>query len=281
LLILIYNIKSYENERGFLSLILVQNTAKTNWLISRLLFYVVQLVVCIFLLLFYGAFLSPVFVMNPITFFEVAFTAVFYCLFWAVLFFFVLRSGKNILDNTLKMAGIYLLLTMVIPAAVHQWVSMEKPANLMTDFIDATREKKEALYDKPAEVLQHKLNDLFPEIQSTKIANDSSRSSYARNRSMVALTNELSKESITLIAAESQSKNDIVAGSYWFNPVMFFQNRMNMETKTHFQNYKNYRKIIQSSIDKQINLMVRDIYSGNKVNKERYLNYIKQSEKNE
>ena len=280
-LILVYNLKSYENEQGFLQLITVQSASKNRWLLLRITFYLVLTFVTIILLLVYGATLTGVFTYQSSIFTEATILVLFYLLFWGLLYYLILQSGKSILGNTLQMVGVYLLFTFIIPATVHQWISIEKPTNLMTDFIDASRDKKQDLYNEPDSLLQAKLFKVFPEIKDSKIANDTLRNVKAMNRSISALTNQLMKESLEPIQKESEEKNEIIRSTYWYNPVVYFQNQLNKTAETHYHNYQQYRDKIQASIDHQIQIMVSDIYKDTKVNKKKYLNYINLLNRNE
>lgn len=279
LLILIYNIKSYESEQGFLPLILVQSASKNKWLISRLAFYLVLTFLTIVLLLFYGAILTDLFSTASSVFIDFILLSLLYLIFWGVFYFFILRKGKSILGNTLQMVGLYLLFTFIIPATVHQFLSIEKPTSLMTDYIDATRDDVYELYDQPDSILNGKLIDLFPEIKDTEIANDTLKNASAMNRAFYALSNQLMKESITTIEKENSEKNNLISNTFWFNPVVGFQNKFNQKAETHYQDYQNYRHEIQNMIDQQIRIMVLDIYNDVNITKTKYLDYINQLEK--
>jgi ABC-2 type transport system permease protein len=177
--------------------------------------------------------------------------------------------------NTLNMAGGWLVVAFLIPGVVHQWISMENPANLMTEFIDAGRDEREKLFQQPDRVLQARLNAMFPEIVDSPVARDSTKHALARNRSASALANELKKASISLLEADNQAKNERIRSTYWFNPIAFFQNRLNAVSETHYDDYQAYRDQIQTLIDKQIRTMVLDTWNAVEVDKEQYLAYHK------
>jgi ABC-2 type transport system permease protein len=151
---------------------------------------------------------------------------------------------------------------------------MEKPANLMTDFIDATRDQRQELYDQPDSLIQQQLNAMFPEIPGSPASKDSAKTVAARNESTTALVNELMKSSITVIEADNQIKNKLIRNSFVVNPVIFFQNRFNTIAQTHFNDYQQYREEIQVLIDKQIRALVIDTWQEVKVDKEKYMEYI-------
>ena len=146
----------------------------------------------------------------------------------------------------------------------------------MTDYIDATRDDVYELYDEPDSIIQMKLFKIFPEIKNSPIAKDTLRNTEAMNRSFSALANQLMKESIKPIEDDNTYKNSMIKSTYWYNPVTYAQNQLNKTAQTHYQNYHDFRDEIQASIDKQIQIMVPDIYNVIKVDKQRYLNYTDQ-----
>ena len=271
LLILLYNIKSAEAEQGFLPLIEVQTASKNGWLLARMAFYCLLVAVVATGLLVYGAMLTDVFKTASNAFGQMLLYTLLYLSFWSVIFFFILKKGKSILGNTLQMVGVWLLFAFVVPAIVHQSVSIAKPANLMTDFIEV-RDKQQDLYANDS-LFQQKLINLFPQIVKSPVYQDSTKIDLARSRSTAALVNELKKESIQPIEQESQEKNKLIQATYWFNPVTFFQNKFNSIAKTHYADYEAFRQAIQISIDDRIGVLVEDVWSDVKVDKERYLNY--------
>lgn len=280
LLVLLYNLKTVEAEQGFLPLIEVQTTSKTTWILRRAAFYVGVLAVAIILLLFYGSKLTPVFSVASKAFGQLLFYSSIYLLFWSFLFFFVIKGSKSVLSSTLKMVGLWLLFVFIIPAGVHQWVSMEKPANLMIDFINATRDKQQAIYALPDSVRQAQLETLLPEIVSSSAAQDSIKSAYARDNSNIVLVNDLLRESIAPIEADNLARNSLVETSYVCNPLTFFQNRLNRITETHYDDYRRYREEIQALIDQQVQQMTLDYWNEVAVDKEKFKAYFASMSKN-
>ncbi|MEL6834702.1 MAG: hypothetical protein AAFP77_17025 [Bacteroidota bacterium] len=273
LLTLLYNIKSMEAEQGFLSLIEVQAASKNTWLLSRVSFYVGLLAVLLVSLLLYGAVLTGVFSTTSGAFGQTLLYSVVYLLLWSVIYYLILRNGESILGNTLKMVGVWLVVGFILPATVLQWISMEKPANLMTDLIDAKRDKRQELFDLPDSVFRAKLVALFPEIPDSPAAQDSTKIDGAYSDSGCALVNELMKESIAPIEADNETKNNLVRNSYWLSPMTYFQNRFNAIAQTHYDDYQNYRSEIQLMIDKQIRSMVLDTWNDTEIDKQKYLDY--------
>jgi len=274
LLVLLYNIKSAETEQGFMPLIEVQSASKDRWLLARISFYVVLLIVVIFSLIFFGGFLTNITLLLKKAIWQMFFYSFIYLLLWSVLYFFILRKGTSISGNTLIMTGFFLLFVFIIPAAVHQYVSIVKPANLMTEFIDAEREQQQKIFELTEKEFREKLTKLFPIIPEELSTEEDLKFYLSRNQFGPALLNETKKESIEVIENENQEKNKLINSTFIFNPVSFFQNRFNSITETHYNNYQNYRTEIQDLVDAQIQLMVTDVWNEVKVDKERYMHYL-------
>lgn len=273
MLIMLYNLKSAETEKGFLPLIEVQTAARNTWLLSRTAFYVGLLLIVIVGLLSYGAMLTDVFALEGAAYWQMLLYSSLYLAFWSLIYYLIIRTGTSIMGNTLKMVGVWLVFAFIIPSAVHQWISIEKPVNLMTDLIDATRDEKQKLYDLPDSVFQAKLDEMFPEILDSPVAKDEDKRGIAYNRCASALVNELVKNKITLIEADNKEKNTLVRTSYWFNPMTFFQNQFNRISQTDFDDYQKYRNEIQHLIDHQIRVLVLDTWKGSKVDKSLFEKY--------
>lgn len=274
LLVLVYNLKSFETEQGFLSIIEVQNASKNSWIIAKMSFYVfIVFIICLFLLI-YGATITSVFSKDFMAFWNISLYSVLYLLLWSIIFFSIIKKGKTIVSNTLKMIGFWIVFAFIIPACIHQYVGIVKPANLMIDFIDSQRDDQKALFEIPKNELKSKLYLLYPELTKSSVTNDSVKTMLAVNQSGAALANVIVKEASKQIETENQQKNDLISATFWFNPITFFQNKFNSITKTHYIDYQEYRNNIQLKIDAQIKMMVLDMWNEKSVDKERYFEYF-------
>ena len=57
---------------------------------------------------------------------------------------------------------------------------------------------------------------------------------------------------------------------------MYFQNKINEVYKADYYAYRLYRKNIQNSIDKKIELILRETWNKEEVDKERYIEYLQE-----
>jgi len=274
LLVLLYNIKGQEAEQGFLPLVFVQTGSKNWWIVSRTAFYAILLLFILFVLMFYGAMLTNVFERDAV-FWNFFLWVTSYLIFWVVIYFLILKYGKNTISNTLQMIGIWLFFAFIIPAAIQQWISIEKPTNLMIDIIDVKRDKTDEIYGQTNELTDKQLFNLYPNLKQTEVAKDTIRIKKARRSSIRALINIAMKNATTNVEEDNRSKNKLISKTYWFNPLTYFQNKLNHLSETHYDDYQIYRNDIQNLIDKRIETMVLDIWNDVKVDKVKYLEYNK------
>lgn len=114
---------------------------------------------------------------------------------------------------------------------------------------------------------------MFPVIEESPVAKDSTKIDFARNRSYSALVNELIKQSIATIEFDNQDRNQLIRATYIINSITFFQNQMNSISETHYEDYQDYRNEIQTLIDRQIQTLVLAIWNDVKVDQKKYREY--------
>ena len=274
LVILLFNVKSNEIEQGFMSLIEVQVTSRNSWIIARVGFYSFLALLVSYGLILYGSFLITSFQPIKTAMVTMMLYTFFYILFWSTLFLFIIIKNKNLLSIILKMSFSFILFVFVTPGIVHQLLSINYPVNLMTDIIDV-RDQRQELYGKPHDAINSQLKIIYPQIENGSIMSDSLKVKAALSQSIPALVNSLKKNKIGIVENEIQSKIEFVNKFNIINPIVFFQNRINFLSETHYDNYKAYRDDIQTLIDKQIDVLIEDLWSGRKVDENRYAEYLK------
>ena len=274
LMILAFNIKSNEIEQGFMSLIEVQVLSKNSWIVARVGFYSFLALLISYVLILYGSLLMASLQPIKTAMVPMMLYTFFYILFWSTLFLFIIIKNKNLLSIILKMSFSFILFVFVTPGIVHQLLSINYPVNLMTDIIDV-RDQRQELYGKPHDAINSQLKIIYPQIENGSIMNDSLKVKSALSQSIPALVNSIKKNNIGIVEKEIRSKIDFVNKFNIINPIVFFQNKINALSKSHYDNYQAYRNEIQFLIDKQINVLIEDIWSGRKVDENRYAEYSK------
>ena len=275
LIILLFNIGGLERDLKFDQLVYVNNISKKNWLLARFSFYFVLLNVILFFLLIPYGLLSGVFQNEGISFLKLSFLILIYLLIWFFIFYSINYQGKSSPDQALKMISIWLVLCIILPGAFHQMASLRYSTNYMTDYLDVSRNQRYEVFEMPSDTLQAKLLKIFPKLQNTIYAADTILNKGIVNRSISGLVNVLNKEVAQKIEKSNDDKNQFVKSYFILNPVIYFQNKINAFTKTDYYAYKEYRKHIQSIIDKKIDLILEDTWNNVNVNKGKYIQYVK------
>ena len=274
LIILLFNIGGLERDLNFNQLVYVNNISKKNWLLARFSFYFVLLNTLLFVLLIPYGLLTGVFQNEIISFLKLSLLILIYLLIWFFIFYLINYWGRSSPDQALKMISIWLVFCIIIPGAFHQITSLKYSTNYMTDYLDASRDKRYEIFDLPADTLQSKLLKTFPKLQNTIYAADTSLNKGIVNKSISGLVNTLNKKVAKKIEKSSEDKNEFVKSYFILNPVIYFQNKINAFTKTDYYSYRKYRKHIQSIIDKKINLILEDTWNSINVNKGKYIQYV-------
>jgi len=257
-----------------MSLIEVQVLSKNSWIVARVGFYSFLALLISYGLILYGSLLMTSLQPIKTAMVPMMLYTFFYILFWSTLFLFIIIKNKNLLSIILKMSFSFILFVFVTPGIVHQLLSINYPVNLMTDLIDV-RDQRQELYGKPHDAINSQLKIIYPQIENGSIMNDSLKVKAALSQSIPALVNSLKKNKIGIVENEIQSKIEFVNKFNIINPIVFFQNRINFLSETHYDNYKAYRNDIQTLIDKQIDVLIEDLWSGRKVDENRYAEYLK------
>jgi hypothetical protein len=172
------------------------------------------------------------------------------------------------------MISTWLVFCIIIPGAFHQVASLKYSTNYMTDYLDVSRDQRYGIFDLPADTLQSKLLKIFPKLQNTIYAVDTSLNKSIVDKSISGLVNVLNKEVVKKIEKSNDDKNQFVKSYFILNPVVYFQNKINSFTKTDYYAYKSYRKHIQSIIDKKIDLILVETWNNVNVNKGKYNQYV-------
>ena len=144
----------------------------------------------------------------------------------------------------------------------------------MTDFIDASRDQSDDIFDLPTDSLQIKLLQVFPKLEKTLYGADTTINKSIINRSLSGLINNLNKNVVGKIEMNNERKNKLIKKFNLINPVVFFQNQINALTGTDYYAYLSYRNSIQAIIDKKIDLIITETWNKVEVDKEIYSNYV-------
>ena len=276
LIILLFNIGGLEKDNGFDKLIYLNDISKKSWLITRFSYYFLVLFTLICFLLIPYAVLSGVFTNELMSFFTLMVLIFLYIFLWVSIFYFINYWGKGSVDQAIKMISVWVALSIIMPGLFHQITSIKFSTNYMVDYLDVARDQRYEIFDMSTDTLQNELLESFPVLKSSVYAQDTTINKGIVNRSISGLVNILNKKAAGKIEKESELKNNFVRSTLLLNPIMYFQNKINEVSKADYYAYRLYRENIQNSIDKKIELILRDTWNKEEVDKERYIEYLQE-----
>ena len=276
LIILLFNIGGLEKDNGFDKLIYLNDISKKSWLITRFSYYFLVLFTLICFLLIPYAVLSGVFTNELMSFFTLMLLIFLYIFLWVSIFYFINYWGKGSVDQAIKMISVWVALSIIMPGLFHQITSIKFSTNYMVDYLDVARDQRYEIFDMSTDTLQNELLESFPVLKSSVYAQDTIINKGIINRSVSGLVNILNKKAAGKIEKESELKNNFVRSTLLLNPIMYFQNKINEVSEADYYAYRLYRENIQNSIDKKIELILRDTWNKEEVGKERYIEYLQE-----
>ena len=276
LVILLFNVGGLEKDNGFDKLIYLNDISKKAWLATRFLYYfsIVFTLIC-FLLIPY-AILSGALTNELTSFFRLLALIFLYVFLWTSVFYLINYLGKGSVDQAIKMISVWVVLSIIMPGLFHQIASIKFSTNYMVDYLDVARDQRYEIFDMSTDTLQKELLESFPLLKNSTYAQDTTIDKGIVNRSISGLVNVLNKKAAVKIEEESELKNDYVRSTLILNPVMYFQNKINEISRTDYYAYRRYRENIQNTIDKKIELILRDTWNREEVDKERYIGYLQE-----
>jgi ABC-2 type transport system permease protein len=223
--------------------------------------------------MFTFAIIAGVFQNEAYNFLILLFSTSIYIFLWFFIFYIINYFGKQSNDQALKMISAWLLLCIIIPGTIHQFSSIKYPLNYMTEYIDVDRDKSNAIFQLPTDTVRIQLLRKFPFLEKTFFSKNLNVDKSVINRSISALVNIENKLISNKIENTNEEKNRFIKSFYLFNPVIAFQNRINSITGTDYYSYLKYRNLIQTIIDKKIELLLKETWNNVSVNKKIYTKY--------
>jgi len=273
LVVLTFHIKGLEHDLGFLPLIKVQKPSVVVWLAGRLLMTGLSLVLVLSIFL-----IIPALVLADLQFSDLQSlwpVYALYLLLWLGLVYLVILFGNGQADQALKLVGIWLIFTVVVPGAVSEYVLLQKPAGLMVDMIDAGRDGRAEIYERPKDEIVREVISIVPELKALEVAQaDSLLTPNMINMAYsLVFTYYMSDISNNIIAGQ-QARNQLIASTYWFNPVTGFHNWLNDISETSHKTNLKFRKEIQNAGETINRRLVIDDWQRKEMDKASFDGYV-------
>jgi ABC-2 type transport system permease protein len=266
LIVLTYQMKGLENDLGFIPLLKIQRPSLSLWIIQRLVIIGLGFLVLLTLLI-----VIPSLMLEGMVFGDTLVLWLIYVIYlflWLILVFIVLNFGKGQADQALKLLGVWLMLTVVIPGAVNQYVLLRKPADLMMAMIEANREGQQEIYDRPQDDIIASTFQILPELKELDVSNNDSLLNQPMINSAYRLVlNDYMSDISNQIMEIQVERNEIIARSYWFNPVSGFHNWINNVTNTGHEANLVFRRQIQRAGESINCRLIIDEWNNKKIDR--------------
>ncbi|GGF44494.1 hypothetical protein GCM10011339_36250 [Echinicola rosea] len=272
MIILLYNIKGYEQDSNMLGLLRVQLHSIGQWLVGRILYYYLMVMGGIFFSMAIFGIITTVLPSNAMDFMAYFITVAVYLLIWTILLSLVLVLNTGSTLKAVIMSAIWLVLTILIPGSVHQSMAIAYPSSYMTAFLDAKRNGTNelyGLYGLSQDSLREVMLDPKLELHGTASARDSLIGEDLISNALPYLANLKTRNAAADIEQENYARNRYIRSRYFFNPVTFFQNRLNAICQTDYYAYRAFRDRIQEVIDRRSATRAMDVWNKIEVDKER------------
>ena len=146
----------------------------------------------------------------------------------------------------------------------------------MTDYLDSNRQETYEVFELPIDSLHERLVKVYPSLYQNDINKDYEINSNNRRNVICAIVNEMNKLAINKIENQNDSKNKLIESTYFFNPVLFVQNKWNYFTTTDYYSYQEYRDNVQKTIDNKLKLLIFEPWYDTKVTPNIFQNYLKE-----
>ncbi|KAB1067727.1 DUF3526 domain-containing protein [Tamlana haliotis] len=242
-----YNILSSEKEQGTLRLLLSMPINIKTWLLKKIVFRFVFIVVLISILLTLSLVITGVNFSN-LSYLLLLLSIALYTLFWFGIAFLVNLLDKSSSQNIILLLGIWLLFVIIIPSIINIVSSSIYPSPSRVEYVTAKRDIEKE-FEKKEEAILQKYYEEHPSV-NTNGAEAPDRFRRYWNKNFILLNEKTKFMEAFESKFENQSINqrNLANSLSWFSPSIILQNTMNniAETDTqHYLDFQNEAKVFQ------------------------------------
>ncbi|QDO95522.1 ABC transporter permease subunit [Formosa sediminum] len=235
-----YNILSSEKEQGTLRLLLSMPINIKLWLLKKIVFRYVFIVLIISVLLSLSLSVVSVNIFNA-TYFTLLFSIALYTLFWFALAFVINLLNKSSSQNIILLLGTWLLFVLIIPSFVNIMASSIHPAPSRVEFVTAKRDIEKNFEKKEEVILQKYYEENPSELEKNNKTNDRFRAYWNKNFILLDEKRKFMDAFESKYENQSTKQRALAKNLSWFSPAILLQNTMNKIAKTDTQHYLNFQ----------------------------------------
>ncbi len=236
---LTYNVLSSEKEQGTLNLLLSMPLNIRSWLVQKIAFRYVFLMLLMSILLMTSLLVFGI-NMAESAFLSLLIATSLYTLFWFLCAFSVNLLGKSSSNNATILLGIWLFFTLMIPSVANMLAGGLYPVPSRVAFVTAQRDLK-AQADKDKEKVLAAFYAKNPQFENKKDEDEKSWKDYWREGfAEEDYLKEMMAKLEHKFQGQAQAQRDFAGVFQWLSPAILFQNKLNQLAKTDTQSYLDF-----------------------------------------
>ncbi|KIO76739.1 hypothetical protein TH53_13320 [Pedobacter lusitanus] len=164
-----------------------------------------------------------------------------YLVFWFAICRLVIIFRKSSSVNALILIGIWLLLTLILPALTNKTASLKHPMPLRTELVSSQRETMTHTWEMPIPQLLEKFYANNPQYLKLKSTADTAAYGNKRFVAYYDLLGRRMNSNINAYKAAAERHNNWLNQMAWFNPVAQMQGLLNATAETGLSDYLYYQ----------------------------------------
>ena len=242
-----YNILSSEKEQGTLRLLLSMPISIKTWLLKKIVFRYIFIVLLISTLLTLSLCIVGVDVVNS-SYVMLLCSIALYTLFWFTMAFLVNLLDKSSSQNVILLLGTWLLFVLIIPSFVNILSSSIYPSPSRVAYVTAKRDIEKEFGKKEEAILEKYYEENPTENDNGSKTTDRFRRYWNKNFILLDEKNKFMDAFESKFEDQSKNQRKFANSLSWFSPAILLQYTMNEIAGTdteHYLNFQNEAKVFQ------------------------------------
>lgn len=271
LILLTYDIIGHEDDHGISGLIVSQTGSLHKWLFYRIAFAgIVATVPTVLLAVIGGAMGGELINLQLLL---MILSVLLYILFWLSLIATVLVFRKGSAINALALAASWLFFCLLVPAFFNQLIELRYPVGYSTDLTDSHRQQIYDLYDADVRDLLDEFYWIYPALQQTPYASDTTRISAIDRHIYEALALKMVQKADSQMISDIESRYRLALNTIVFNPVFLLQNSLNLLAGNETKQDLSFKAKITRTVNQKMDMVIDYAWRQQPVEKKDYLKF--------
>lgn len=188
-----------------------------------------------------------------------------YLLFWFAVCWLVIILRKSSPLNALILLGIWLLLTLILPAVTNKFAALKHPMPLRTELVSDQRETMAHTWEMPIPQLLKEFYQNNPQYLRLKTVGDTAIYGNKRFVAYYDLLGRRMNKNVQEYNAAAAKHNTWLSEMAWFNPVAQMQALLNSAAQTGLSDYLYYQNQTAIFQNQWVKLMNSYLLSNKKL----------------